>query len=484
MLTFNYSNAWTATYQGDARDEAWLKRVFTYVDLKDVRHKARMGWFPSYCTLDTTGKRMSHGQIIHACRQARNDGIAFDIHDASQRYLINSGPIPPDYLPGIAAGYDYQLLAAQIALGHGHGLVNIATGGGKTVVMGMCLRYITLNTDCPGILLLIFSKDLLDQTAKRMISYGVPADDLGIIHSDISPERQRVASTKRVVLSTHLSIAKFDGVIDRTRYVICDEAHRSVGQLWSALFGKLPNMVNVLGFTATPWDTEEERMKMLAIYGQELVNVPCKFLIDRGILMRPKSYFIKLHYRDRDIKICNNMDWRLAKQKFILEDENRNLLPIVALRKFGGRMLVIYDDLDHGKHLLELYEKQGFETRLAEGKTSTKNRASAVEWFEQDCEEGVHGKVLLASRVFDEGIDISGGCDLFFAIGAGCDVSKVKQRLGRALRKNRTGILRTFDTQDSNHPTLSRWSGIRRGAMEECGVQPETISLEEFAKLT
>jgi superfamily II DNA or RNA helicase len=483
MLTFNYSNAWTATYQGDARDEAWLKRVFTYTDLTDVRHKARLGWFPVYCTLDTSGKRMSHGQIIHACRQAKVDGILIQINDTSQRYLINSGTIPADYLPGIT-GYDYQLLSAQIALGHGHGLVNIATGGGKTVVMGMCLKAIALTTDCPGILVLIYSKDLLNQTAKRMITYGVPSEDIGIIHSDISPERQRQAAQKRIVLSTHLSITKYDGVIDRTRYVICDEAHRSVGQLWSALFGKLPNLVNVLGFTATPWDSEEERQKMLAIYGQELVNVPCKFLIDRGILMRPKSYFIKLYYRDRDIKLCQAMDWRQAKQQFILEDRNRNLLPIVALRKFGGRMLVIYDDLDHGELLQDLYEKEGFETRLAEGKTSTKNRASAVEWFEQDCEPGQQGKVLLASRVFDEGIDIKGGCDIFFAIGAGKDPSKTKQRLGRALRKNRTGILRTFDVQDSNHHVLSRWSSIRRGAMEECGVQPEIISLEEFAALT
>jgi superfamily II DNA or RNA helicase len=483
MLSFTYQNAWAATYQGDARDEAWLKRLFTYTDMTDVRHKARLGWFPTYCTLDTSGHRMSHGQVIHAVRQAKADRIQFQISDPSQRYLVNTGPIDPGYLPGITA-YDYQALSAQIALGHGHGLVTVATGGGKTVILGMCLKALVTLTDCPGVLMLIFSKDLLNQTAARMVAYGVPSEDIGIIHSDISPEKQRLAAEKRVVLSTHLSIMKYDGVIEKTRYVITDEAHKAIGPLWSSLFGKLPNLVNVLGFTATPWDTEEERQKMLAIYGQELVNIPCKFLIDRGILMRPKSYFIKLYYKDRDIKLCNQMDWRQAKTQFILEDRSRNLLPIVALRKFGGRMLVIYDDLDHGEHLQELYEKEGFETRLAEGKTSTKNRASAVEWFEQDCDEGVHGKVLLASRVFDEGIDIKGGCDIFFAIGAGKDPSKTKQRMGRALRKNRTGILRTFDVQDSNHPILSRWSSARRGALEECGIQPETISLEDFAKLT
>ena len=484
MLTFTYGNAWVATYQGDVREAAWLRRIFTYTDMTDTRHKQRAGYFPTYCTLDTDNHRMSHGQVIHAIRQAKVDGFQVQISDASKRYLIETGPIPPDYLPGIKAGYDYQLLSAQIALSSGHGLVVIATGGGKTVVMGMCLKAIVTQTDCPGILVLIFSKDLLNQTAKRMESYGVPAEDIGIVHSDISPEQQQINSEKRVVLSTHLSITKFNGTIERTRYVICDEAHRSGANMWSALFGKLPNLVNVLGFTATPWDTEEERFKMLAIYGQELVNIPCKYLIKRGILMKPKSYFIKLHYKDRDVKLCQAMDWREAKQQFIIDDRNRNLLPVVALRKFGGRMLVIYDDLKHGEHLQELYEKEGFETRLAEGKTSTKNRDSAVEWFQKDCAEGVWGKVMLASRIFDEGLDLDGGCDIFFAIGAGKDVSKAKQRIGRALRKNRTGILRTFDVQDSNHTVLSRWSSARRGALEECGIEPEVISLEDFAKLT
>jgi hypothetical protein len=45
-------------------------------------------------------------------------------------------------------------------------------------------------------------------------------------------------------------------------------------------------------------------------------------------------------------------------------------------------------------------------------------------------------------------------------------------------------VLRTFDVQDSNHHRLSKWSSVRRGALEECGIQPETISLEDFAKLT
>jgi superfamily II DNA or RNA helicase len=484
LLTFTYRDAWAAHYSGSHSEEAWLKRLFTYSDTTDIRHKAKLGYFPSYTMIDTTGKTLSHGQIIHAIRQARQDKVEIGISDPTKRYQIDPGPIPADIFPGVTAR-DYQLLVAQLALSAGHGIVGMACGLGKTLVFSICAKLLLDRTDVPGLLVLILSKDLLDQTARRFISYGIPADQIGIIHSDIKPQDQHEAATKRVVLSTHLSITKFSGVIDRTRYVFCDEAARAAGPLWSALFPRLPNLTNVLGFTATPWDSETERQRMLAIFGQEICKIPASFGIKRGILMNPEIYFIRLHYPDRDVKLVNAMDWREAQKQYIHEERNRNLLPIAVLRKFGGRMLVLYDNLKHGQALHELYKAQGYETRIAEGKTSTKNRYEAIRWFEKDCESGQQGKVLLASEIFDEGIDIDGGCDLFFNIAAGKDPSKVRQRIGRALRKNRSGRLLCFDVQDANHPTLSRWSGFRREAIRsELGIDPQIITMEEFTKLT
>lgn len=480
MLTFSYQNAWTANYSGTAKEIAWLKKVFTYQDMTDTRHMQRFGYFPSVICL---GPVMSHGQVIHAVKEAKAANVSFNIEDPNFRYLLETGPIPKDYLPD-GIGRDYQLLASQIALGKGHGIIRIGTGGGKTFCAGIIVKYIVTQTDCPGILFLIFSKDLLNQTAKRFESYGVPPEDIGIIHSDISAKDQQIASTKRVILSTHLSITKFQGVIEKTRYVLCDECHKTGSPMWSALFPMLPNLSNILGFTATPWDSEGERQKMLAVFGQLLVDIPAKWLIQKGILIKPEIFFIRLHYKDRNIKVLNAMDWRQAEKQLVLEEKNRNLLPIVVLKKFGGRMLVIYDKLDHGETLLNLYKENGYETRLAEGKTSTKDRESAISWFEKDLEPGQQGKVLLASRVFDEGVDIKGGCDLGFLVGAGKDPSRTKQRLGRLLRQNKTGKVMVFDVQDSNHKILSRWSSIRRDAiLEETGIEPTMISLEDFMKL-
>jgi len=485
MLLFRYISPWEACWSGTThQDQQWIKKLFTYTDFSDLYYKKRFGHFPTCCVLDTVEHRISHGQIRQVIKAAEDaPEIQIQVEDPYPRHSLQTNRVPENWLPRIQLR-DYQSLVTEIVAARGHGIVQIGTGGGKTVIMGAVIKYLMEQSQCAGLLVLIYSKTLLNQTTRRLIEYGISPDDIGIIHSDVSPQDQALASQKRIVLSTHLSITKFRQTIDRCEFVICDEAHQVVGPLWTQLFSLLPNLRNVVGFTATPWDDDNERFGMLSIFGQLLCDIPTKFLIERGYLMNPESYFVRMTYQDRDKEVIAAMDHNEAKKQFIIEDKNRNLLPIVTLRKFGGRMLVLYETISHGKALQKLYEKEGFETRLADGSTSEKKRESAVSWFEEDCKPGEHGKVMLGSRIFDIGLDLQGGCDILWVMAAGKKIGRQKQRLGRSLRPNRSGRLMIFDCWDGNHPTLARWSGFRKKAQREIGIVPQTITVEEFTELT
>jgi hypothetical protein len=95
MLTFSYQNAWIANYSGTSKEIGWLKKLFTYQDMSDTRHKQRFGYFPSVICL---GPVMSHGQVIHAVKQAKAENVSFNIEDPNFRYLLETGPIPEDFL--------------------------------------------------------------------------------------------------------------------------------------------------------------------------------------------------------------------------------------------------------------------------------------------------------------------------------------------------------------------------------------------------
>lgn len=484
MIRLTYLTPWEVYWEcPDPSELRWLKRQFEFKNTSDLWHKKQFGYFPMVSFLDDIQFRMTHGQALWLRELVKGTNIQLAFVNWVPRFSVDTGPIPEDFLPGVKMR-DYQRLATQIIAAQGHGLVCIDTGGGKTLVMGALLRIILDNTPCSGVLVLINSKDLLNQTADRFASYGVPMDEIGIIHSDISPAKQAKEAEKRVVLSTHMSITKFPGTITKTQYVLCDEAHEAIGPLWSQLLSRLPNMLNAIGFTATPWEDQDEEHRMRAIFGTKLVDIPARFLIQQGYLMKPEVIVIRLEYKDRDKKLVEKMNWQDAKKFFVEEDRARNLLPVVCLKKIGGRMLVLFDTISHGKLVKDLYDKNaelhGFESRLADGGSSTKKRKQAIEWFEQDCSENELGKVLLGSRIFDQGTDINGGCDSLFLLGAAKSYRKTKQRVGRGLRKNRTGKLYLLDVDDINHKTLNAWSKNRQKVFEELGVPIRRVTLQEF----
>lgn len=484
MISFRYDNPWNACWSADTDSEVkWLKRQFTFTDTSDTRHKQQFGYFPKVEYLDDVHHRMTHGQVIAAMVAAQGDGLATQMINAPQRLTFETGPIPADYLPGITMRR-YQRMGIQVLAGYGQGIAVAGTGAGKTVMMGGLLKAILeFLPQITGVLVMIYSKDLLNQTAKRFIHYGVPAEDIGIVHSDISPQKQVLEAQKKVVLSTHRSIEKFPGTLDRTQYVICDEAHGVVGPMWTAIFNHLPNMLNVVGFTATPWDTEDERQKMLAIFGQVLFDIPMRYLVQNGWLMSPEIRMVNLSYKDRDIAACKAMGWQQAKKVFCLEDQNRNLLPVVILRLIRGRALVIYDELKHGKHLQELYEKQGIPTMLAEGSSSKKKRQECLDWFAPELEPDEPGKVLLASRIFNEGVDLDNGTNHLFIMGPKAKRRIAVQRLGRALRICSEGWVMAWDSWDGNHPTIARWSGGRKKTWEDLGFRVTRIEPDHLPQV-
>jgi superfamily II DNA or RNA helicase len=474
MIVLRYETPWVVRWESQTPyEDAWLRKQFTFIDYDDTEHKARFGYFPTHITVDVEGKRMAHGQAIWLSELVVGTEHQVQVVDPYPRLTLDFGKVPLDVLPGVTLRL-YQALAVQAVLLRGHGILKAGTGAGKTTMMGALVKLLLDHTSA-NLMVMILSKDLLNQTARRFESYGVPADQIGVIHSDISPAEQAIASTKRVVLTTHLSITKFNGTIAATNYVLCDEAHEAMGPMWSKLLSVMPNLLNVIGFTATPWDNEDEEQRMRAIFGRIIVDIPVRYLIDNGWLMEPETYFLKLAYDDRDHKLVAGLDWRAAEKQFILEERSRNIMPVLVLKRLGGRMLVLYDKIDHGEKLLELYVGQGINARLAEGRSKTKAREDAIKWFEQPLAPGEPYKVLLGSKIFNQGVDLLGGCDILFVVGATKKKRVNVQRIGRALRLNGTKRLLIFDFWDGNHAHLARWSGARKKVFVDLKLKTPTV---------
>jgi superfamily II DNA or RNA helicase len=136
----------------------------------------------------------------------------------------------------------------------------------------------------------------------------------------------------------------------------------------------------------------------------------------------------------------------------------------------GLSTLVQFQRLEHGR---ELTRRNG--GTLLQGSTDRDTRRAAREAF-----NAKHLRLLSASRIFDEGVDLP-AMDRYILADPGKNYRRLVQRIGRAARartdKNEVIVL---DPQPTGHPKLDnpkldKWNRMRLRLYETDAFTVETI---------
>jgi superfamily II DNA or RNA helicase len=93
----------------------------------------------------------------------------------------------------------------------------------------------------------------------------------------------------------------------------------------------------------------------------------------------------------------------------------------------GKRVLVLISKVEHGQILLDMMKDQ-FRVDALNGSSTTESRMSAI----QNMRDG-KVDVLIASKIFDQGIDIP-ELDALILAGSGKSSARALQRIGRVIR--------------------------------------------------
>jgi len=181
---------------------------------------------------------------------------------------------------------DYQENAVAAALAFiryrsGHGYVTAPGGSGKSHMIA-ALGELVLSNGMGDVLVLARSEKLLKQnrskfSAEAQASIGVYCAGLGLKQSDRS-----------ITIASAQSLAGFDGDLSRVRVVLvdeCDEISDDEESQYQRIFKMCHSEVRVVGFTATPFRTGSGRIT----WGDEIVNIPLKAIMDAGHLTPPTN---------------------------------------------------------------------------------------------------------------------------------------------------------------------------------------------------
>jgi superfamily II DNA or RNA helicase len=347
---------------------------------------------------------------------------------------------------------EHQIGAIYKALGRRRGIVRAPTAAGKTEIFLAILNML----ETPS-LVLFNRKQLAVQTVERAAERGL---DVGLVQGPHVNE-------KKITMASIQSIHKIKSLA-KYKNLILDEVHNCGSKSYQRVL-KLAHWERVYGFSATPVNPKLMNLrsaKLIAYVGPVIYDVSAKELMEAEFIAKPKIFMLPIDQPD-DIEDANYKEAEMLG--LIYNPYRNNLIRKLAEQHIEEKVLILTKYIDQGQAIGKLLPDAEFIWH----EVSVADRNKAIERFEKG-----ELKILIASRILDEGIDIKNFKVLIIA-SAGISFIKTIQRLGRGLRvtEDKKNIT-VYDFMDNTNSRLLKHSRTRKKTYKMFGYDDIVVVKE------
>jgi len=350
--------------------------------------------------------------------QAHSEGkkIKLIVKDYRDQSVLENKIKVPESLNIPFKMYEFQPTAIEELIKYRWGIVEVGTGGGKTVIAAEAIRQLGLKT-----LFIIDNKDLLFQTKKEyeeMLGIECGIVGIGLREWD-----------KPIVLATIQTLAKyareFASNLAVFPLVIYDETHIIASASFETISKYLINTKYRFGFSATARRDDGNDNIIYAHTGTIVFKRRAQDLIRDGVLVDPNAIF----YNYGSYMIMGDT-WQNEYTDGIVDNELRNNTIKEIAEKYiaeGKQVMILTKMIRHGDWFKNNIEGSD----LIYGRTEDELRVEILEDFKAG-----KIKILIGNlKIFNKGINIKNLDVLINAAGNAGDVLTI-QTIGRVLRKN------------------------------------------------
>ena len=336
---------------------------------------------------------------------------------------------------------DYQKKAINTAWKKGSGIIKIATGGGKSFVISSIVAKYNIPT-----VVYVIGIELLYQMKETIESaFGVECGIVGGGHCDTSKQVTIMTIwSAAAAFNKKIKITDNDTTLDSKKHItalnkklvrdkvqeaqlfIFDECQYAASETLQFLHKASVSAKHRFLFSGTPWRDTGDDILIEAVSGPKIVDVNATFLIKRGYLVEPKILFL-------DVPVMRNVgrNYHDVYKAYIVENEERNDLILKAARQLveqGRKVLILVVRVGHGNVLLEKLQDD-FRVKFLDGAKSSKMRMESIDEMKRG-----ELDILIASKIFDQGVDIP-ELDALILAGSGKSSGRALQRIGRVIRR-------------------------------------------------
>ncbi len=367
--------------------------------------------------------------------------------------------------------FDFQKEAVRAILDKKNGIIKLPTGSGKTD-LGIAL---SLCVNCK-VLWLVDEKSLAQQAMARWTKItGRPAGLLGDSVTVIGQFTVAMLQSVRAKLQVGDKMIK--NYLRRVGCVIIDEVHVVAAKTYYKTVISIPNAVYRVGLSATPTGRSDKKdAYVIGATGPIRYKANIDQLVELGRLAKAVVIFYRYPgavSMDSD----DHMKWHVLYDMGIVRNAARNRA-VVRICKITPRpVLVFFDRKRHGFALLDVLQQEGFRVDIVYGAHDGEQRIKLAGQLNS-------GKldVLLASKVFNKGIDIPEIRSAINAAGYKAVITSM-QKMGRPMRASKETGKNQFvywDMVDEHHNTLLAHSRHRARVYRAAGL--DVMVVDQLAK--
>jgi superfamily II DNA or RNA helicase len=383
--------------------------------------------------------------------------------------------------------HDYQIESAYNVLKNRYCMVEVATSGGKSLIISMVMLYILskVNPDAK-FLIIVPSITLVTQFYDNIIEYNQGLNNLldGAPRTPVVPcdlrieevmsERPRKfsgAKSPNVFIGTYQSLEKWpDNFFEQFYMVACDEAHGAKAKTVNSILGRTFGHTHIrFGVSGTfPPDSSCEILSIQSVLGPRVSEVTASELRDQGKItpMDIRSIILDHNHPEWNLRLKaakkQGVDGKMVydyEKFYIHASEKRLAFTGNLVSKCKTNTLVLFNTIENGKRIFEKVREDypGAIVHYIDGEVSNKER----ELIKKDMEV-TDGKVRIlvaSSGTLSTGVSINAIFNIIFTDSTKSE-QIVIQSIGRGLRlhKEKDKVL-IFDIVDvfTNPPENILW---------------------------
>jgi superfamily II DNA or RNA helicase len=334
---------------------------------------------------------------------------------------------------------DYQQECIQAAVAGRRGVLQLATGGGKTLIAAEVIRQL----DRPAIFL-VHTRDLLHQTRAVLAEYlgqtiGQAGDGIvSLQHVTVAtvqtcaraldvkitkaPEDEESLETDKTDLKhTAAQLAEY---IRQVPVVFFDECHHLPADTTYELSMEMAGARWRYGLSATPYRADRLDLLLEAALGPKLFTAAASALIEKGYLVPPKIRFLPVPAL---VVRSGKADYQDIFSSYVVENPRRNQLVADTARQLaakGNSVLILVSQVRQGEVLQALLPG----VPLVQGADAAEKRQEVFAALARK-----ELAIAIATTLADEGLDLP-PLNAVILASAGRSETRALQRVGRALR--------------------------------------------------